>query len=367
MKLFVDFLGGTHGNYLTFLLNKLILGDLYPGDDPFTNIGTSHNHLRSIELSVFGWHWSQPDFDPTHVFYKEDQLNYYSASALFPKFLGDNVIRISVTERDIPAVYQLHMHRVSDKNIDPKKLTTDMFSMFSKTLPGHPSLRDHCISELKIFNLMNETVTLDLYNIIRDESEERQEEWPAITQPSDFHDLSDEIQQEYISRFGQPFFGVSEEYPNCSKNIIRHYYKNQFRNLNHDTLGFGADFDPYSKPLRNKNVYYLPYSYFYKKDKFLEEIVKIKDFFKLEFTNFDLAGLHDKFLERQPYKDTAEKIDNIIQHIINKQPLDFLELTVIEEAFINSKIEQIYHMELPIGPVEFPKSVFELLERYKVG
>ena len=74
--------------------------------------------------------------------------------------------------------------------------------------------------------------------------------------------------------------------------------------------------------------------------------------------------MHNKFLQRQPYKNTVEKIDNIIQHVTTKQPLDFPELTVIEEAFINNQIEQIYNIEIPIGPVEFPKSVTELVKQY---
>jgi len=365
MKIFVDFLGGSHGNYLTFLLNKLILGNLYPGDDPFTDIGTSHDRVRSMELPVFCWHWSQPNFNPTHVLFDEDQLDYYSLSVPFPKFIGNNVIRISVTKKDIPALYQLHMHRMGDRNIDLKKITTDMFDMYSKPVQGHSSIRDLNTNELKNFNLKNETVTLDLYNIIRDESKERQENWPAITQPSDFHDLTAEIQQEYISRFGQPFFGVSEEYPNCSKNIIRHHYKNEFRYMTSNSIGFGMDFDAYSKPLENKKVYYLPYSYFYEKDKFLTEIVNIKDFFGLVFTDFDISKLHDKFLERQPYRNTANYIEDILyKHIAQNKQKTFPNFTIIEEAFINSEVEKIYNIELPVGPVEFPKSVFELIKQY---
>ena len=97
---------------------------------------------------------------------------------------------------------------------------------------------------------------------------------------------------------------------------------------------------------------------------YLDVVLYIKEFFSLEFENFDLIELHNKFLQRQPYKNTVEKIDNIIQHVTTKQPLDFPELTVIEEAFINNQIEQIYNIEIPIGPVEFPKSVTELVKQY---
>ena len=365
----IDFISGSHGNYLNFVLNKLLLGDTYLLDDPFSDSGTSHTQIKSTELPVTSWHWSTPWYDVTNPLYNEELSQQYSNHfTSFARVLGENVIRISITPEDILPLYLLRFHRVGDRGIDPIDMATDMYHKFLDrgNQHGHESLYQYYESQLKNFNSKNETVTLDLYNIIRDESEERQEEWPAITQPSDFHDLSNGIQQEYINRFGQPFFGVSEEYPDCPKNVLRNYFKLEFKNMpdNHTSDYFMLDFSAYTNPLLDRNVYYMPYQSFYRTDRFLEEITKIKEFFSLEFENFDLIELHNKFLQRQPYKNTVEKIDNIIQHVTTKQPLDFPELTVIEEAFINNQIEQIYNIEIPIGPVEFPKSVTELVKQY---
>jgi len=369
MNISIDFISGSHGNYLNFVLNKLLLGDTYLLDDPFSDSGTSHTQIKSTKLPVTSWHWSSPWYDVTNPMYNEELSQHYSNHfTSFARVLGENVIRISITPEDILPLYLLRFHRVGDRGIDPRDMATDMYHKFLDrgNQHGHESLYQYYESQLRNFNLHNETVTLDLYNLIRDESKERQENWPAITQPSDFHDLSNEIQQEYINRFGQPFFGVSEEYPDCPKNVLRNYFKLEFKNMsdNYTSDYFMLDFSAYTNPLLDRNVYYMPYQSFYRTDRFLEEITKIKEFFSLEFENFEIENLHHKFLKRQPYKDTVEKIDNIIQHITNQEQMVFPELTVIEEAFINNKVEGTYHIELPIGPIEFPKSVTELVEQY---
>ena len=367
MNISIDFLGGSHGNYLNFVLNKLLLGKLYPVDSPFTKFGTSHNNRKSNELPVTSWHWSSPLYDVTSPKYEREVMEYCSNHfTIFPETPGENVIRISLTIKDVLPLYLLLFHRVSDRGIDPSDMATDMYHKLlnrGNNRHGHESLYQYYESQVTNFNLNNETVTLDLYNLIRDESEEKQEKWPAISNPSDFHNLSDEIQQEYINRFGQPFFGLSEKYPDCPNNILRNHFKREFKGLlDNDWM---LSFSIYTKPLPNKNVYYLPYQSFYNTDKFLKEIAKIKEFFNLEFEDFDLENLHSEFLKRQPYKDTVGKIDNIIQHITNREQMVFTEqLTVIEEAFINNQIEQIYNIEIPIGPVEFPKSVTELVKQY---
>lgn len=370
MNISIDFISGSHGNYLNFVLNKLLLRDTYPLNDPFSESGTSHTQIKSTELPVTSWHWSSPVYDVTNPMYNEELADYYSNHfTCFARVPGENVIRISITPEDILPLYLLRFHRVGDRGLDPRDMATDLYHKFLNrgNRHGHESLYQYYEGQLINFNLHNETVTLDLYNLIRDESEEKQEKWPAISNPSDFHNLSDEIQQEYINRFGQPFFGLSEKYPDCPNNILRNHFKREFKNMsdNHTSPDyFMLDFSAYTSPLLDRNVYYMPYQSFYTVDTFLNEVTKIKEFFNLEFEDFDLIELHNKFLQRQPYKNTVEKIDNIIQHVTTKQPLDFPELTVIEEAFINNQIEQIYNIEIPIGPVEFPKSVTELVKQY---
>ena len=371
MNISIDFLPGTHGNYLTFVLNKLLMGDELPIDSPLAPIGNSHIPLDSkyygTDKPVNCYHWSS-------VFCNsQNQFELLKEQNLVTDKDGKNVIKITVEEEDLVVFYQLFTCRGYPRNLDPKTLEEDFYKKLTSSID--PVLPDTTLDEISLINSRYETATLDLYNLIRDKKQrwlmpkEMADKWPAITKPSDFLNLSDDVQQEYINRFGPPFLGCDEEYSSVPRFILRDHYKDLLIMILTDSNNsLNIDMREYSEPTEkftDKNIYYFKFNDFYQKNKFLTEIGKIKDFFGLEFKDFDLEGLHEKFLAKQPQKNLRQKMDIIIRHISNKQPLDLTELTVIEEAYINSRVEQIYDVKLSLfDTIKFPKSVNELVKQY---
>ena len=59
MNIQIDFAAGTHGHYLSFVMNKLLLGDKIVQDTPFTKIGTSHG-FSDNDMPFTCGHWSMP-------------------------------------------------------------------------------------------------------------------------------------------------------------------------------------------------------------------------------------------------------------------------------------------------------------------
>ena len=293
----VDFLPGTHGHFLTFVLDKLLLNEEITQTSPFTSIGTSHN-FWDIGYPVTAGHWSVPKM-PAKWWKVKGKPN-----------LGNNVILITVRDPDIIAVVQLGYLRAADNNCDLNTLEIDTYNKILK---------------LNYQNTHNLNIDLNLRS----------------------------------------------EQPDCPREILRHYFKEKFVSFlrkEHTQHNWVEEFKQYSqfRKFKKRNVFYFPYSDFYDHDKFLNNIKAIQVFFDLEFKDFDIVNLHQHFLKNQPCRDSVQKIEGILKNIRDRKEQILPCLNIIEEAYINSKVEEMsgFVNKLPIGPSEFPKLVTELVNQY---
>ena len=330
MNIEIDFIGGTHGNYLSFLLNKLLLGEEMHPNTPFTDLGTSHA-VSHLGMPVICGHWSMPNLNKD-IWWVEGK----------PAVLGNNVIVITVGDADHLPITQLQFHRGGDRGCDPAYLETDTYFKLSQSNLG---LGKNMLADLNI-----------IYNNINYETDHN------IFSPNSWEDA---LEQEGTS------FSLTEETPHCPRNILRDYLKKEFNyfhsNKHH---GFSKCLKKYNQSksdFNDKRVYYLPYQSFYNKSQFLAEITKVKEFFKLDFHTFDIENLHNEFLARQPYKDSIKKVENVLENICNKRQIEIPKLDVIQEGYINSQIEQIFKVKLPIGLTRFPVTVNELVKQYELN
>jgi hypothetical protein len=292
----VDFLPGTHGHFLTFVLDKLLLGDKITQTSPFTSIGTSHG-FWDIGYPVTAGHWSVPEM-PAKWWKVEGKPD-----------LGNNIILIAVRDSDIIPMVQLGFLRASDNNCDLNDLEIDTYNKILKLKYGR------------------------------------------------FHDIIINL-------------NLTLEKPDCPRELLRHYFKEKFVSFlkKESTHPWVREFKSYSqfRKFEKRNVFYFPYSDFYDHDKFLNNIREIQVFFNLEFKDFNVANLHQQFLKNQPCRDSVEKIEKILRDISDRKEEIFPSLNIIEEAYIDSKIEEMsgFIDKLPIGPSEFPRSVNELVKQY---
>ena len=331
MNIEIDFIGGTHGHYLSFLINKLLLGDKIPLDHPFTDLGTAHS-FSDLNMLVACGHWSAPNLNKKQWWVEGKPLT-----------LSDNIIRITVEEEDQLPIIQLQFHRGGDRGCDPAFLQTNTYHKLKGRKIG---LGDTMLADI---NIMYNNVDYNNADTV----------------------FSADCWEDALTQEGK-LFCLDKQNPDCPKNILRDYFKNMFNQItptNHNN-GFQKClriYNPAWPNLAGKNIYHLPYQSFYDQTKFIAEINKIKEYFNLNFKSFNIENLHTTFLNKQPYKDSKEKVAIIISNILQNKDYKIHELDVIHEGYINSQIEKLIKIKLPIGPVNFPTTVNNLVKQYRLN
>lgn len=144
-QILIDFQGGTHGNFLEFLLNKFYFkNEDWP--DPFTKLGTSHiTPYDKTKIKFFSYHFTALD-------YRHHNLEIFIRNS--------NVILITFSpDDDLLLLMSISLLRSADLNIDNNQLETDTFNKLNNS--SYASLLDH------INNTYHTNCTADNPNIPR--------------------------------------------------------------------------------------------------------------------------------------------------------------------------------------------------------
>jgi hypothetical protein len=100
-------------------------------------------------------------------------------------------------------------------------------------------------------------------------------------------------------------------------------------------------------------VYDFPFADMYDFTRFNEHVTNIGELFEIPFNDFDLQKLHSEFMKRQPYHDIKIKTDNIIENIKMGGDDDARELSLLQESYINAKLELWYNIEMPANEDDY--------------
>ena len=317
----IDFVPGSHGNYLEFVLNKLVMRENLPNDTPFNHLGASHNKIRHKDQL----------FKCGHFF--QDEL-YYS----------DDIISIRFTSDDLLPLMTVSLFRAGNMAIDDKNLHIDTFNKLNN------NLYKSVLNNLK--NSYGKTI-IESYNSIK------AAEWPDISYPEEFYTLPTHIQLECENDFKFRVYPLTHDYPNCGRDILREFFKFGFKDTAINGLMQEQSRMQY---IPTQNTYNFPYSSFYDLDLFEIELNQIKTFFNLTYSNFDVETLHKQFLEKQPQRNYKSQCDAIIAAVKDKIAIPIPQLSLFQESYINAQIEIIYHNEMPSNKVEYFTSTQEILE-----
>ena len=326
MSIDIDFVAGSHGNYLEFVLNKLVLGNsVIKEDTPFDIMGASHRKFLSQDKKHFRCaHWFQRGGSKSN-----------------------NVISVTFTENDLLPLMSVSLLRAGNKNIDPRNLETDTFNKLNN------------LEYRSIIDKLNSSYgNLDSYAKIKADC------WPTITTVDEFKQLPQHIRDECNSTFEYPLFELSANYPNCPKNILREFFKIGFNDpaLN----GFMVEKEK-MKYKETQKVFYFPFNSFYNTNMFVSKVNEIKSYFELSCDDFDIESLHVQFLEKQIFKDSKADADAIVEKIVNRNSNVAIEnLSVLQEAYINSQIEQKFAKTLTLGSNAFPATINDLITQYEI-
>lgn len=293
----IDFQGGAHGNYLEFVCNKI--AGLTVGT-PFNKLGASH----------------AKKYTGKKIFYA-DHYSFWPRPMVF-----DKIISIQVNIDSLLSIQQISLLRGGDAGYDNDLLEIDTYNKLTKARQ-YRHVRDEIIQ-----NFFS-TQIQDSYNAVKDPS------WPDATTLEEFANLPDWIKKECIEQHKLELLELSPTQPNCPRSVLREFFQIGFQQPAHHGFIVKQQKVKYDE---SKQVYVFPFECFYNKNNFLEEVKQVADWAEISYTcQHDIDQLHDEFLQKQPYKHSKIKCDDIIKQIQNNNT-NLPQVDLIEEAYINAKL-----------------------------
>lgn len=299
----IDFQGGAHGNFLEFVCNTMA-GITQSNSDPFNKLGASHNkHYASNPLFV---------------------CNHYSFNHM--PLPSNKIISIQITPDDLLPLSQISLLRAGDYNYDNNLLEINTYHKLNNS--------NYCWVLDNIINSFFKNQIKHSYDAVRDAS------WPDVETVEDFETLPDCIKHECVHLHQLTLLELGPNQPNCPRSVLREFFQIGFEHP--EQQGFMQQQNTMIDYGR-RDVYVFPYACFYNTDQFVEQLKQIAFWSKIQYNQHNrTVELHQKFLQRQPYKNSKNRCDAIVQDIIcNRSTSDAQDL--LEEAYINAQLKKYGH------------------------
>jgi len=309
--IYIDFQGGAHGNYLEFVCNKF-LANVTTSGDPFNRLGASHSKIYLDEKKFGAGHY----FD-------------YQGKKTVIK--NSKIISIQITPDDLLLLSSISLLRAGDYNIDNNQLEINTYNKWNNV--DYKWVLDNLLTNFFHMKIQ------ESYNAVKDPS------WPVVTNFENFKKLPQWIQDECNNIHNLQLLELTPESPNCPRPVLREFFKMGFKYP--EQAGFMTQQQKMTYENSN-DVWIFPYAYFYDTDLFKQELAKIAHWCGYNFlpgTKF--TDLHDKFLQRQPYKDSKKFCDQLLAKVFNNELFEFPNLDLFQESYLTAQIELQYNVELP--------------------
>lgn len=308
--IYIDFQGGAHGNYLEFICNKF-LANVVSNGDPFNSLGAAHNkqYLNGKKFSC------------GHYFKLKDKQTIIGNS---------KIILIQITPDDLLPLSSISLLRAGDYNIDNNQLEINTYNKWNNV--------DY---KWVLDNLLNgffRTQIQESYNAVKDPS------WPLVASFDDFKNLPQWIQDECNNIHNLQLLELTTESPDCPRQVLIEFFKLGFKFP--DQSGFMTQQQKMIYENSN-NVWIFPYACFYDTKLFVQELTKVAHWCEYNFLpSTEFVELHDKFLQRQPYKDSKKFCDQLLKKIFDNELFEFPSLDMLQESYLTAHIELQYNIEL---------------------
>lgn len=303
----IDFQGGMHGNYLEFVCNRYI-ACIPCNDSPFNDNGASHCKIYEVIPVFYSGHFFQRGGIP-HQFNK--------------------VISVRMSEEDLLSISAISLLRAGDYGYDNQQLEINTYNKLNNR--SYRWVLDNLLS-----SFFNDQIKQS-YDAIKDKS------WPSVTTVDDFKQLPARIKKECLEQHGLALRELTTDNPHCPRQILREFFKIGFK------FPHGSGFWTQQKKMiysTAQSVHEFPFSAFYSFDRFIEELEKISRFSGYDFRLDDrLETLHSQFLDKQPYRFYKQQTDDIFDRIIFRVPTDLSQLDLLQEAYLDSRLEQHFQKE----------------------
>lgn len=300
-KIYIDFQGGAHGNYLEFVCNRFLANIPTGSPTPFNNLGASHNKQ----------YLKEPKFLANHFTHHGIVLNHAI------------VISIHIETNDLLPLQCVSLLRAGDLSIQPDELEIDTYHKLNNE--HYRTVLDNLISSFFASDYF-----IYAYEAIADPS------WPRVASLEDYCNLPQHIRTECENQHGFQWLELNAYQPHCPRHILREFFEIGFRLP--EQAGFII---AQNKCIHNQcTIYQFPFSAFYDSDMFIKELVKIATLTaaRVDIPHQDVLSLHHEFLIRQPYKDAKKRCDDLVNRKRNEPDFVLPDLDVIQEAYVMSQL-----------------------------
>lgn len=300
-KIYIDFQGGAHGNYLEFVCNRFLAQIPTASPTPFNYLGASHRKQ----------YLANPKFIANHFTPYGIVLN----DAI--------VIAIHIEADDLLPLQCVSLLRAGDYNIQPDQLEIDTYHKLNNQ--DYRPVLDNILS-----SFFSPDYFIGAYEAIADPS------WPQVKSLADYCNLPSRIKEECENQHGFQWLQLSADQPHCPRYILREFFELGFRLPEQAGLMVTQD-----KRIHNGcTVHQFPFSAFYDRNRFVTELEKIAELTcsRFDASNRDILELHQAFLAKQMYKDSKNRCDELVSQKRTDPDLVLLDLDVIQEAYIASQL-----------------------------
>lgn len=312
----VLFQGGTHGNYLEFVLNRFLANVPVANKLPFNHKGAAHSKL----------------------YLGAQQFQAYESRE---KAQHQPVVIVQVKPDDLLQLICISLLRTGDFGTDPERLDIDTYNLMDNL--DYRPVRDFIQRVFFIEPL------IEGYNRVR------QSNWPDISNFDDYDQLPADIRHscEQTHRLELTRFDAAN--PNCPRYVLREFYKLSFQNPSPGQLTDQQLLDQVNSPKRH----WFPYQAFYSLDQFQQAVRDVASWANMPFEpSNDFIDLHLEFLKRQPYKDSKRICDNIVDGIVRGDNFELPKLNVVQEGYVDAQLELRTGQPVPLNKSQwFVRSV----------
>lgn len=337
----IIFPGGAHGNFLEFVCNKFfnVMDKALTNFIPFSSNNTSHNKTES--------YMKNREFVCSHYQYLGDKLYNENMYLLH----DGHIIHVNIVPEDLLLLNRISLYRAGDYQYDDYHLEKNTYNKLNNV--NYQWVLDNIIHNFIKNQIKNS------YDNIKDPS------WPVVNTMDDFNLLPQHIKDECITVHNIKLHELNKESPDCPRYILREFFKGGFKYpLQHGFLKqqeIVRKSKLYTK--QNNKVFNFNFSSFYNIDDFMNNLQQLGKFIgtKLEITD-ELYHLHKQFLTPlKPYQESVKKCEDIISSVKTKQHMFMTDnLSLLEESYIDAKIEIALNIEMPTDNVTYFKTTNDI-------
>jgi hypothetical protein len=274
--------------------------------DPFNAAGASHNKQYLSPRVFYAGHYS-----------------FYSIPLQY-----NRVITVKIEVDDLLPLSQISLLRAGDYGYDNDELEINTYTKLNNK--NYQWVLDNILNSFFTDQIKNS------YDRVKDPG------WPDVNCLEDFQHLPEHIRRECMEVHNLELLELGPVTPDCPRHILREFFQIGFENP------ANAGFITQQQLIRYDewvDVYEFPFSAFYNKQRFLDQLTQIAMWAGIQYTTQQQAEqLHTLFLEKQPYKDSKNKCDDLVLRIQNNALTHIPVVDLLEEAYINAKLEQNYFL-----------------------